>query len=118
MARTDLTESTAEGAYGDYGANEADVTMAAGDAVNGNQFTATGNDLLIAHNTGAGAETVTITSVADEYGRSGNITTYSIGAGEYAAFGPFKRHGWMQSDGEIYVDVSSADIKLGVVRLG
>jgi hypothetical protein len=31
MARTDLTKVTAEGPYGNYGANEADVTMAAAD---------------------------------------------------------------------------------------
>lgn len=118
MARTTLTKTTALGAYGTYSANAADLTMAAADAVNYNQFVASNNDLVIAYNSGAGAVTLTISSVADpKYGRTGDISAYSIGVGEYAVFGPMKNAGWKQSDGYIYLTASSADLYLGVVAL-
>lgn len=116
MARNDLTKLTAEGPYGDYGAGDADLPMVAADQGDGDQFTFEGEDLIIAHNTGGSAQTVTVTSVVDPYGRTGNIS-YSVGAGEYAVFGPFKALGWQQSDGNIYVSADSADVKLGVVKL-
>lgn len=120
MARTSITPQTLEGAYGDYGADEADLTFAAttgaaGDS--GNQFSASGNDLVIVRNDNGGAQTITFTSVPDKLGRSGDIETYSIGAGEYAAFGPFKVEGWRQTDGKIYFETSSADVKVAVIAL-
>jgi len=117
MARTDLTKTTAQGAYGGYAAGAADVTMAAADTTDKNQFTCQGNDLVIAHNTGGSAATITIDSVADPYGREGDITAYSLGAGEIATFGPFKAQGWQQSDGKIYLEASSADVQFGVLAL-
>lgn len=116
MARTSLTKTTALGGYGSYAADAADLTMEAADVTNGNQFVASGNDLVIAHNTGASAATITIRSVADPYGRTGDIS-YSLGAGEYAVFGPFPCLGWQQSDGKIYLEASSADVKFGVLAL-
>lgn len=116
MARASLTKSIAEGPYGSYGANEADVTMAAADQGDGNQFTFAGKDLVIARNTGAGAHTITITSVADPYGRTQNIS-YSLGAGEIAVFGPFEAAGWQQSDGQVYLSADSAEVYFGVVKL-
>ena len=119
MARATLTALTALGAYGSYSANAADLPMTAANASDLNQVVATNNDLIIAHNTGAGANTVTITSIADpSYGRVGHITTYSLGAGEYAAFGPFKNAGWKQADGMLYFEASHAEVKFGIVALG
>jgi len=117
MARTALTKTTALGAYGNYAANAADLTMTAADDTDKNSYTCEGNDLVIAHNTGAGAHTVTITSVDDEYGRDGDISAYSLGAGEYAIFGPLKPHGWRQSDGKVYLEADDAEVKFGVVKL-
>jgi hypothetical protein len=117
MARTDLTKTTAEGAYGDYAAGDADVTMAAADTVDKNAFTFEGKDLIIAHNTGASAHTVTVTSAPDPYGRSQDIDGYSIGAGEIAAFGPLEADGWLQSDGKIYLEADNAEVEFGVVKL-
>lgn len=118
MPRVSLTPKAALGAYGNYGvANAADLAMAAADASSLNQFVASGNDLVFAHNTGGSDYTVTISSVADPFGRTGDITTYSLGAGEYAVFGPFKLAGWMQSDGKIYLQASNAGVKFGVVAL-
>jgi hypothetical protein len=119
MARASLTVATALGSYPTLQptANALDLAMAAANVADKNQFTASGNDLVFAHNTGVGAVTVTITSVADPYKRTGDITAYSIGAGEYAHFGPFKMDGWKQTDGKIYLEASSADVKFGVVAL-
>jgi hypothetical protein len=91
--------------------------MAAADASNLNQFVANGKDLVIAHNTGASAYTITITSAADPYGRMGDIATYSLGAGEYAVFGPLELAGWVQTDGKVYLQASNAAVKFGVVDL-
>ncbi len=92
--------------------------MTAANATDKEQFVASDKDIIVAHNTGAGARTVTITSVADAgNNRTGAITAYSIGAGEYAAFGPFNRQGWMQTDGYIYIEAEHAEVKFGVIKL-
>ena len=117
MARTALTKTTALGAYGTYSAGAADMTMAAADTVDQNSFVFAGKDLVIAHNTGGSPATITINSVSDPYGRDGDISAYSLGAGEYAVFGPFDAAGWLQSDGSMYLEASSADVKFGVVKL-
>lgn len=120
MARATLTKLAALGSKSaPYAtANAADLPMTAADASNKNQFAVGGNDLVIAHNTGASAYTVTVTSVADpQYGRTGDIAAYSIGAGEYAVFGPFNMAGWLQTDGYVYLEASNASVKFGVVQL-
>jgi len=119
MARATLTKTTPLGSNGTYGANLADMVMTAANVSDKNQFVCTGNDLVIAHNTNAGstARTVTVTSVADPYGRTGNIAAYSIGAGEFAVFGPFKSTGWQQTDGYVYLEADNAEVKFGVVTL-
>jgi hypothetical protein len=114
---TQLTKTTIEGPFGDYGADEADVTMAAADPTNGNMFRASGKDVVLAHNSGAAAHTVTITSAADPYGRTRDISAYSLGAGEIAVFGPFGTTGWMAPDGYIYLSADSAEVRFGVVGL-
>jgi hypothetical protein len=98
-------------------AGAATLVETAADASNKNQFPASGNDLVIAHNTGVGSATVTVTSVADAYNRTGNITTYSLDAGDVVILGPFKRHGWAQTDGMIQLEASSSDVKFGVLAL-
>ena len=117
MARVLLAKTTALGAYASYGANLADLTMAAANVADKNYFVAGGNDLVIAHNTGVGAVTVTVTSVADPYNRTGDIAAYSLAAGEYGVFGPFKNLGWAQSNGQVYLEAASADVKFGVVAV-
>lgn len=118
MARTALTPQTIVGKYpGTVSAGDADITFAAGDASNGNSFTLTGQEIIIARNDDAAAQTITIDSVPDPQNRTGDITSYSIGASEYAAFGPFPGLGWKQSDGTLHIDVGSANIKLAILRL-
>ena len=73
--------------------------------------------LVLVHNTAVGAETVTFTSVADVYGRTGDITAYSLGAGDQRFFGPFKLAGWAQSGNVLWIDTSDAGILLAVITL-
>lgn len=114
MARTTLTKTAAPGAYA---ATLTTLTMTAADTVNLNEFVAGDNDLLVIHNTGGVTYTVTVTSVADPFGRSGDLSAINITAGAYAVFGPMKLTGWKQTDGKIYLQANNAAVKLGVVAL-
>lgn len=114
MARATLTTSTAPGSNNYTGAA---VTMTAADASNLNEFVASGKDLVVAHNTGGSAYTVTITSVADPYGRTGDVAAVSIAAGAYMVFGPLENTGWLQTNGKVYLQASNAAVKFGIVRL-
>lgn len=117
--RTALTKNTVLGAYPSLPltTTAADLTMQAADASNGNSVKSSGNDLIIAYNSGAGAYTLTISSVADREKRTGDIATYSIAAGAISVFGPFPRQGWMQPDGNLYMMASNASIMLAVLAL-
>jgi hypothetical protein len=114
MARTILTKTVAPGRYASTGAV---LTMAAADITNKNEFLAKGSDLVIAHNTGASAYTVTVSSVNDPYGRKGDIAAYNLAAGAYAVLGPFLPLGWQNPDGYVYLEASNAAVKFGVVEL-
>lgn len=96
-----------------YPADKVTIAEVAADASNFEKMILTGREILIAHNTNAGstARTVTITSVADAEGRTGDITATSIAAGAFAMFGPFALDGWKQSDGYLYFQASHAEIK-------
>lgn len=122
MARLVITGKTPPGKYPSVplSANSADLSWTAAGATfaDGASFAMTGNDLLLVRNDNAGAQTVTISSVVDQYNRTGDITTYSVGAGEYAVFGPIPRPGWMQDDGSLYFAASAADVSFAVVHLG
>jgi hypothetical protein len=114
MARTELTKTTKPGSYSGSGAA---LTMTGADTSNQNSFKANGGDLVIAHNTDTSAHTVTINSVDDRYGRQEDISAESIAAGEIRIFGPFKIHGWMQSDGHIYLEADSSSVEFGIVNV-
>ncbi len=118
MPRTALTVLTPPGPHpGTVSADAADFAWEAGDNVNGNDFSPTGEELLLIRNDNVGAQTVTITTVADKLGRTGDITTYSVGIGEYAVFGPFAVEGWRQTDGKIHVACSAADVMFALMRI-
>ena len=119
MARTALTVQTAKIPFEAISAGGADFALVASDVVNGNSYAVTGKELLIVHNDGTAAYTVTIDSVADEKNRTGDITSYSMAAGDRAAFtvGMTNDKGWKQTGGVIHVDASNVGIKLAVLRL-
>lgn len=113
MPTTVLVPTVAPGSYGN---DMLELTMAAADIVDQNHFVATGKDLVIAHNTSGGGLTVTITSVANKWGRTRNVAAVNIGAGEYQIFGPMERKGW-ESSGIILLEASAVDVLFGIVNL-
>lgn len=121
MARVRLRARAALGGlaslYSQEEGNPANVTMTAANTSDKQQTAHTGKVLILAHNSGASPHTVTITSTPDHLGRTGDLTAYSIGAGEYAVFGPFKLEGWVQTDGKLYFEANHAEVLFGVIDL-
>lgn len=122
MARLALTAKATPGSYPvlPISANAADFTWTAAgaDFADGFSFPWTGKEVLLVRNDNAGAQTVTINSVADpKKNRTGDITAYSVGIGEYAVLGPFQADGWKQSTGLVHGAASATDVKLAVIRL-
>jgi hypothetical protein len=94
------------------------VTFTAGDTVNFEQFVLTGKELILIWNTHASlAGTFTITSVADERGRTGDITTQSIAFGTIYTIGPLDLVGWAQTNQNLYLQVSAATMRWAVILL-
>jgi hypothetical protein len=123
MARVLVAAQTTPSAFPSLpiGANTRDLAMQAGDVALGNYAPIVERKtLVLLHNTFAGAKTVTFTSVADAYGRTGDITTYSIGQDELAIFGPFVAAGWSHGSdaaGGLWIDVSDAAVEIAVITL-
>jgi hypothetical protein len=119
MARTTLTRTTPLGPYPSLqpAADALDATMTAADVANGNQFLLDGPVLLIASNSGASPYTITLTSTVDGQNRTGDITTYSMAAGDISIFKIDQVRGWVQSDGYMYLSASNAAVKFGIIRL-
>jgi hypothetical protein len=88
----------------------------AADTVNGNEFTPNGNEILLVQNTDASAHTFTLSSAADELGRTGDITAYSVAATSFAAIQLSHVRGWAQSDGTIHLTSSNSNLKFAVLR--
>lgn len=116
MPRTALTKTTGTTPYPTAGVP---VTWNTADVVSGNAYPMTGHELVLVRNAHAtDPKTVTIGAVACSHGRSGAITALSIVAGVTKMFGPFKRkEGWVQTDGMMYIDGESTDIKIAVVMM-
>lgn len=119
MPRTTITKKTAPGAYPSLpvAADALDLVLTAADVANKNQFSPSGNDLILVQNSGASAYTVTLTSAPDPQNRTGDITAYSLAAGEFAVLGPVKTMGWVQADGYVYLEGNNAAIKFGIIAL-
>jgi hypothetical protein len=119
MARTALTVVTPKGPYDTVAANGLDFAFTAADEANGNAFVCTGRELLLARNTHeTDAATVTISSAPDPYGRTKDITAYSLAAGESAAFWIGRSIGWRQADGKVWLDAGGAGtVEFAVLRI-
>lgn len=120
MAETALTVQSLKAPFDAIAANGADFTWAAADAVNGNSFPCSGREVLLVWNSDStNPYTVTITSQPDERGRTKDITTYSLTAGEFACFTPglTLSQGWINTNGSILVSGSNAAIKFAVLRI-
>lgn len=86
--------------------------------VAGEKFTCTGREILLMRND-AGSNTVTITSVDNDKGRSENLAAYAITGTEIAVWtgGLTNAKGWKQTDGTILVTASATDVSFAVLRL-
>jgi len=119
MPRVTLTKIIPKGPYPTLpvAVDSLDLTFTAADTVNKEQIVPSGDDLLLVWNTHATTTyTFTLTSAPDDKGRSGDVTTYSLAAGEIAAF-RFRRPGWEQSDSRIYFEASNVAIKYAALQL-
>jgi hypothetical protein len=116
---TVITVQTIKGPFEAISANGADYTMTAGTVTDGDTFVCTGREILLCRNINVAAKTITITSIADETNRTEDITTYSIGASEYAVFGVglTNSKGWKSTAGTIRITVEHADVLVAVLRL-
>lgn len=116
--RTDITAVSPKNPNSTTAADSADVVLTAADTSNLNAVALTGREMVYVTNSGASPYTCTFTSVADDFGRTGDITTYSLAAGESALFGPFTTKGWQQSsDGKLYFQGSNAAVKFLVIKI-
>jgi hypothetical protein len=111
MARTTVVKTAVPAPFATDGVA---VTWADADTVNDNRVQMTGREIVLARNTGAGAATVTINSVALN-GRVGDITADSIAAGAMHCYQLFPMDGWRQTDGYLYLEASSTDIEFAVL---
>jgi len=122
MARLAITVQEPAGFWPELpltaGAEDFTWTASGADFADGFSFTNTGRELILIRNDNVGAQTITISSVVDRFNRTGDITTYSMAADDYAWFGPFKQEGWNQSGTQtLYAAVTAADLYICVVRL-
>ena len=117
MARVTINPVEVKGPYdGTIAANGADLTFTAANVADKQQTPINGKITVLVQNSDAATPyTVTFTSIADRRGRTGDISTYSLGAGEIAAF-EFEPEGWKQADGMLYYEASNAAIKFAVLN--
>ena len=114
MARTAITVITPSITAIGVGATG---TENSGDVANGHFFIASDRALLIARNSGASTRIVTIKSpTPDGFGRTIPDVTKSLLAGESWAW-MVPPTGFKQTDGQIYVDVAHAEVKLQLWQL-
>ena len=92
------------------------LTFAAGDATNGNDVSVAQDVLLIFNNTDASPQTVTIYSGVDPYGRSAEITDFSIPAGGFVAR-RFSAVGWENTLGGASLQFLVDNVAIEVVAI-
>lgn len=115
---TDLTPKVPPSTNGSISANAADLTFTACDTSGGNSCAHTGREMILCKNTN-GASTsyvVTVSSVADELGRTGD-QTYTVGAGKTAVLGPYPVRGWRQSTGKLLFSSTNTELQFCVITI-
>jgi len=118
MPRITHTAQIPLGSIGDYSVGDAaDIAFLAADVANMEQTALTGKEMIVARNVGGGPFLITVTSSNDPFNRTGDVTDYSLGAGEFAVFGPFDRTGWLQPGAFIFFEANNVAIEFAVIRL-
>lgn len=121
MAYTAVAPQEVAGPYISESATQmTTVTFTAGDATNANTVTMPGKRMLIlvTNTSGGAAGTVTITSSNDPFGRTGNITAFSVADGAFAAR-IFEPVGWEQTLGgrDILITPSATTMEILAIPL-
>lgn len=117
MARVAITINTIPA----NGGGLSTVTKTAADATNDHEMDNDGNTLIFAENLDSATKTITIKSVADEYGRTGDTTltvpVAAAGVPGTSVAGPFRLAHWNQSGGKVHIDITDATaLKFYAVR--
>lgn len=119
MAATRISLTVVAGPY-ELESTTAQMTAAAGtaaDASNGNVVSLNeGRVLLVLENTDAGAQTVTITSQPDAYGRTADVTAFSMAASA-KVYRIFERYGWGDGNGDLNFSASDAGVLVTAIKL-
>lgn len=117
MARSNISKTTLLSAYPTLPltANSIDLVLTActgSSGSSGNQIAfGPGDMVVLAQNSDAtNPYTVTYTSKADRYNRTGDVGPYTLQAGEIMPF-RFKADGWRQADGYLYCEGNNSAIK-------
>jgi hypothetical protein len=92
-------------------------TPAGASCADGAEFPVTGKEIVIVHNGAVGAKTLTVTSYADPFSRTGDVTTYSLGAGEYMMLPQFQPQGWANPSGNLHMVASDTAVEFIVLKL-
>jgi hypothetical protein len=117
MSATSIAVQVPKGPSSAISAGQLAITMTAADVGNGNSFPFTGREILIVQNSDASGHHFTITSVADDKGRTGDVSSYAIAAGVIAVFN-FRglQGGWQQSDGTVHISADDATVKFAILQ--
>ncbi len=99
-------------------AGQLTIPFTACDASNGNSFTATGREILLVNNSGGSPFTFTVSSVADQLGRTDtSLTTYSVAAGVTTGVQMKYLVGWVQNGSQtVNLTCSNVAIKYAVIQ--
>ena len=97
-------------------ADDQDIGFLASDSANGNYFVPSGKDILLVKNVAAGAGTVTVNMVADEYGRAGAVTTYEV-TDQYGVAWIGILDGAYNTSSQVLIGTSADTMHLAVLRL-
>lgn len=80
-------------------------------------MTGVGKEFIVIHNWSGGSANVSISSVADKYGRTGDIANDAIADETAHVYGPFGLDGWKQTDGKLYIGCDSNSVSVTCIRL-
>jgi hypothetical protein len=93
------------------------VVPAACDAVNGNSYIYTGQEILMVYNSGGSGYTYTVTPATDAYGaQNTTLSAVAIAAGAFDFVQMSNPQGWITSGNLINLTCSNAAVKFAVLR--
>ena len=116
---TQVAVTIIKGPYpGTVSSGDLDIAMTAVTAgVSEVTFTITGKEILLVYNRVDGDPAlISLTSVANEYGRKGDISSYSISPSEMMGFKFNSTVGWATSDHIVHATASTEDCRFALIR--